>query len=365
MTRFVTMAALVMGLLTADLCAQEEPPAAPAPRDIVIMTDGKIVRNVLVLSETPTEVKLDTNGDSKPDRTLDQNDVKTIQYGGTPVSYRQAVAFYKVRQYDKAMTKFAEATKTPKVRKWVEDYSTYYVAMCWARKAETDPTHRNRAIAGFEGLLKDANNRWRDEARYQLGQVYLAAGDKQKASSAFGRLESGAHKDEMKLTASVGLGALMMADGKAKEALGRYDTVVSGAKGRFRDLYETAMVGKAEALAALERYDEAKTFVNGVLRSATSDELLAKARLALGDCYYAQARSEADEKEARQKYKAALKNYLWNIVVFYNQKAEYAKALLFAGRCWEKLGQPTRAQELYRELRNKFGTTRWAGMIGG
>ena len=76
------------------------------------------------------------------------------------------------------------------------------------------------------------------------------------------------------------------------------------------------------------------------------------------------AADEKDKTEARQKYKAALKNYLWNIVVFYNQKAEYAKALLYAGRCWQKLGQDTRAQELYRELRRKFGSTKWAGMIG-
>ncbi|KPL01421.1 MAG: hypothetical protein AMK75_05025 [Planctomycetes bacterium SM23_65] len=329
------------------------------------MTDGKILPNVLVLSETPTEVKLDTNGDSKPDRTLDQNDVTTIQYGGAPASFRQAIAFYKVRQYDEAMTQFAEATKTPKVRQWVKDYSAYYVAMCWARQSEIDPTRRDRAIAAFQELLKDANNRWRDEARYQLGQIALAAGDKQQAFSAFGQLESGAHKDEMKLTASVGLGALMMADGKAREALARYDTVVSGAKGRFRDLYETATVGKAEALTALKRYDEAKAFIEGVLKSATSDELLAKARLALGDCYYAQAERDEDKKEARQKYKAALKNYLWNVVVFYNQRAEYARALLYAGRCWEKLGETARAQELYKELRNKFGTTKWAGMIGG
>ena len=363
MTRHITAAALVMVLLTAGLHAQEEP-AAPAPRDTIRLADGKILPNVFVVTETPTEVKIDTTGNSKPNRTLDQNDVTAIQYGGAPTSYRQAVAFYKVRQYDKALEKFREATSTTKVRKWVKDYSAYYTAMCLAGQSVTVPGQRGRAITAFEDLLKDADNRWRDDARYQLGQVYLAAGDKPKALVAFRELESGAYKDEMKLTASVGLGALMMADSKASDALQRYDKVVTGAKGRFRDLYETATVGKAEALTALKRYDQAKTFLGGVLTSATSDDLLAKAHLALGDCYYAWAVGEKDETEARQRYKAALKNYLWNIVVFYNQKAEYAKALLFAGRCWQKLGQDTRAQELYRELRSKFGATKWAGMIG-
>ncbi|HUW58185.1 MAG TPA: tetratricopeptide repeat protein [Planctomycetota bacterium] len=364
MIRHVTAAALVTVLLAVGLHAQDEPPAEPAPRDTLRMADGKILPNVLVISETPTEVKIDTNGDSKPDRTLDQNEVTAIQYGGAPTSYREAVAFYKVKQYDKALEKFREATSTPKVRKWVTDYSAYYTAMCLAGQSVTDPTQQGRAIAAFETLLNDADNRWRDDARYRLGEIYLAAGDKPKALTAFRELESGAYKDEMKLTASVGLGALMMADDKASEALQRYDKVVTGAKGRFRDLYETATVGKAEALTALKRYDEARTFLGGVVESATGDDLLAKARLALGDCYYADAQNDKDETAARQKYKAALKNYLWNIVVFYNQRAEYAKALLYAGRCWEKLGQDTRAQELYRELRSKFGSTRWVGMIG-
>lgn len=363
MGRYVTSAVALLGLLAAQLCAQDQP-AAPVPRDTVRLTDGKILANVLVLSETPTEVKLDTKGNGKPDRTLDQNQVRAIRYGGAPAAYRQAIAFYKVRQYNKAMKKFREATRTPKVRKWVKDYSAYYTAMCTARKSETSPVERPAAIAALEGLLKDSSNRWRDDARYQLGQIYLAAGNRQKALSAFRELESGAYKDEMKLTSSVGLGALMMADGKPADALTRYDKVISKAKGRFRSLYVTATVGKAEALTALERFDEAETFLRSVLKSATSDALLAKARLALGDCYYAKAAGAADRKEARQGYKTALKSYLWNIVVFFNQKAEYAKALLYAGRCWEKLDRADRAQELYRELRSKFGSTKWAGMIG-
>lgn len=363
MTRTMTLAALLLILPALEVCAQEPPPAEPVVRDTVRKADGKILPNVLVISETATEVKLDTTGNGKADTTLDQNEVKEIQYGGTPNAYRQAIAFYRVKQYDEAIEQFQVATGTAGVRKWVKDYSAYYVAMCRAAEAEGDPTQRAAAIKAFEDLLKDSGNRWRDDARYRLGEIHLAAGERQQAQTTFTELEGSAHRDEMKLTASVGLGAIMMDERRASDALGRYDKVVKGAKDRFPELYAAATVGKAEALTALKRFDEAAKFLEGVLSGKAGDELLAKARLALGDCYYAQAQGAAGSKEARQLYKAALKNYLWNIVVFYNQKAEYAKSLLFAGRCWEKLEEAGRAQELYRELRNKFGATKWAGMI--
>jgi tetratricopeptide (TPR) repeat protein len=366
MARYATLAAVLAGLLAGELWAQEEPPPpTPVQRDTVRKADGKILANVMVLSETPSEVKIDTRGGDKADLTLDQNEVTSIQYSGAPAPYLQGVAFYRVRQYDKATAQFREAMQTPGVRKWVKDYSTYYLAMCLVRQAEGVPAERAKAVAALTDLLKDPGNRWRDDARYQLGQMYLDAADKSRALGAFTDLESSAHRDEMKLTASVGMGAILMADGKPADALERYDKVVTGAKGRFNDLYVTAMVGKAEALTALKRFDEAASFIETVLKSATSDELLAKAHLALGDCCFAQATAEKDEKQARQRYKTALKSYLWDIVVFYNQKAEYAKALLYAGRCWEKLGDVPRAQELYRELQNKFGTTRWAAMVKG
>jgi len=365
MRRYLTGVLLAVGLLAGDLWAQDDAPPAPTPRDTVRKADGKILASVLVISETPTEVTLDTNGDGKADQTLDQNDVRAIQYGGAPASYARALAFYKVRQYDKATEMLREATKTPGVRGWVKDYAAYYLAMCLARESETAPARRPQAVEALEELLKNKENRWRDDARYELGQLQLAAGEKARALAVFQELERSAHRSEMKLTASVGLGAILMADGKPAEAVGRYDRVVSAAKGRFDDLYVTATVGKAEALTALKRFDEAETFIKSVLETAAADPLLAKAHLALGDCYYAQAEAAEDQGDARQKYKAALKQYLWNIVVFYNQKTEKAKSLLYAGRCWTKLGRPDRAQDLYGKLRKEFGSTKWVGMIGG
>ncbi len=370
MRRVLLVTMLALGFATADvLVGRAFLPVAygqeAAPRDTIRRTDGKIRANLTVLSETPTKVEIDTNGDGKADETLDQNEIRSIDYGGAPAPYTQALAYLRVRQFDKAIVSLREAMVEPGARKWVKDYASYYVAVCLAKQAEAAPAERPKAIQAFETLLKDSQNRWRDDARYQLGEVYLAAGDRGQALAAFQTLEKDAYKEETRLNAAAGLAALLMADGKPDEALKRYDTIVAGAKDRFPDLYVSALVGKSEAHTALKQYAEAESFLQGVLKSSTNEDVLAKAHSALGDCYFAQAQAAKDEGQARNQYKAARDQYLWNVVVFFNQKNECAKSLLYAGKCWDKLGDPARAQQLYGKLRSEFGSTRWAGMIGG
>jgi len=362
MRRLWVLTILAAVVAAGQVLAQEP---APAPRDTVRMLDGKLRANLTVLSETPTEVKIDTNGDGKPDETIDQNTVKSVDYGNPPAAYSQALAYFKVRQYTQAIASFKEAAAAADARPWVKDYTTYYIALCQAKSAEATPADRPKAIQAFEVVLRDANNRWRDDAKYQLGDLYLAAGDRAKALATFESLEKDAYKEDLRLNAASGLAALLMADNKPAEALKRYDTIVAGAKDKFADLYVSALVGKAEALTALKQYGDAEQFLSGVITSSTNEEVLSKARVALGDCYFAQGAASKDETESRSKYKAALNEYLWDVVVFFNQKNECARSLLYAGRCWEKLGDKARADALYKKLRDDFGATKWAGMIGG
>lgn len=360
MLRRLMLTALVTAAATT-LLAQD----APAPRDTIRKSDGKILANLEVLRETPEKVEVDTKGDGKVDLTLDQNEVKSIDYGGAPASYVQALAFFRVRQYDKAVASFREAAADASVRKWVKDYAAYYIALCLAKQAEAAPAERPRAVQAFEALLRDPNNRWRDDAKSQLGEVYLAAGDRAQALGVFQALEKDAYREETRLNAAAGLAALLMEEKRPDEALQRYDTIVAGAKGRFADLYVSALVGKAEAHTALKQYTEAEQFLAGVMKTSTNEDVLAKAHSALGDCFFAQAEAlKKEDPDARSKYKAALKHYLWNIVVFYNQKNECARSLLYAGKCHEKLGEKDPADALYRKLRAEFGATKWAGMIG-
>jgi len=349
-------------LAAAEAGAQAPPPSRP--RDMVLLADGGNLTNVVVLSETPSEVTVDTTGDGKADRTLNQNEVKAITYDREPTDYRQAVALYGVSDYDKAMEGFRKASAAPG-RRWVKDYSAYYLAMCLARKSAGDPTQRAGAIASFEALLKDPGNRWRDDARYQLGQIYLAAGDKAKAQTAFATLAASAHREEMKLTASVGLSDILMAEGKPAEALKGYNRVVTQARGKFEDLYAAATVGKAEAHTALGEFDKAGTFLQEILDTSKSRELRAKAHLALGDCRYAQAAAEKEPDKVTPLVKEALNNYLWVVVVYSNQKAEFAKSLYQAAQCWRELKEPAKARELETELTSKFPTSAWARKLKG
>jgi hypothetical protein len=123
-------------------------------------------------------------------------------------------------------------------------------------------------------------------------------------------------------------------------------------------------VGKAEALAAQKKFQEAADFLTDMIPDAKDDKsLLATVRVALGDCYYAWADTLDDENQRAATVKNALVNYLWIVVVLNSEKAELAKSLYYAGECWKKLGEPQRAKALHDELRKDFARTKWAGMV--
>ncbi len=347
----------------AAVCAFAQAQEAP-PKDTVRKTDGKSLPNVVVLNETTAKVEIDTNGDGKADQTLDQKEVKSIDYGGAPASYTHAMNVYKVKQWDKAAESFREAIDAQGARKWVKDYAAYYVAMSLANQADGAPAVRPAAIEAFQEVLKNPDNRWRDDARYRLGGLYLDSGDRGKAQAEFETLQKEGYRDEAKLLAAAGLADILAADGKPAEALKQFDAVIAGAKDKTLELYAAALVGKAGALTALKQYADAGTFLDGLLKSELSEDLKAKAWLALGDSRFAEASELKDEAQARNKFKAALDGYLHVVIVCFNQKDEVAKSLLYAGKCWEKLGDKARADEMYKKLRADFAATKWAEVIG-
>ena len=353
-----TVLLLLLVLSATDLGAQGTV-TTPA-RDTVRKADGKMLANVTVLEETATEVKIDRNFDGKADVTLDQNDVKQIGYGDMPIAYRQGEAFFGVGQYDQAIEQFHKAMQDAAARQWVKDYSAYYIARSTARKAEADAGLRVEAVKAFETILKNPNNRWRDAARYELGQLYLVSGEKDKARGQFTQLESSAHQDRMRLTASMGLADLLRAEDKTQEALDRYRKVVGETKEKHPDLSSAATVGQAGALIALKKYDDAQKFLENVIKTARQAPLLARTYSLLGDSHRLQAQTEPDRNKQRQLYKAALMSYLRNIVLYYKQKNQYARSLLYAGNCWKKLGEDKFAAELHNELRTKYSSTTWA-----
>ncbi len=97
MRRVLLVTMLALGFATADvLVGRAFLPVAygqeAAPRDTIRRTDGKIRANLTVLSETPTKVEIDTNGDGKADETLDQNEIRSIDYGGAPAAYMPLIS---------------------------------------------------------------------------------------------------------------------------------------------------------------------------------------------------------------------------------------------------------------------------------
>ncbi|HEY2760573.1 MAG TPA: tetratricopeptide repeat protein, partial [Pirellulales bacterium] len=115
---------------------------------------------------------------------------------------------------------------------------------------------------------------------------------------------------------------------------------------KFDRLFEADYV-IGRALAAEEKYDEARTAFTRVVQSASGGktETAAMAQLKIADAYFQQ-----------DDYQAALREYL-RVDTLYGFPHWQASALLQAARCYEKLGQQKDAGELYARVLQSYPQT--------
>ena len=173
---------------------------------------------------------------------------------------------------------------------------------------------------------KQLGTRWRIEA--DLATVIfdeaLSAGDKTK------KLED--------LSARAGV-SFPMARNRAEVALG-----------------EEALRG-GKVLAALKIFQ-------GVAADPRADSrTLAAAYLGLGDCYWAKGERSPGEESGKADLNKALVSYMRIVVVYKAEQRYVAKAMFFAGRCFQLLdgeGAQEHASKLYNKLIRYYGGSRWA-----
>jgi tetratricopeptide (TPR) repeat protein len=111
-----------------------------------------------------------------------------------------------------------------------------------------------------------------------------------------------------------------------------------------------AQLGKASALAAGGKIDDAVKLVNDVIAKADPDnqEIYARAYVALGNCY-----------KAAGKPKDALLAFLEVDLLYPNSPEQHAEALANLAMLWAKVDKADRAAQARSQLQGKYPHSRW------
>ena len=190
--------------------------------------------------------------------------------------------------------------------------------------ARMAPEEKNRRQARF----------WVCEALYRQGHYGRAA---EQIEQLLGQL----HQKELPWIATLRLrqAQCLLRQKKWRQAL-RTAQAALEQHPQFPQAYELHYV-RGRALMALAEFDQARAAFLRVIHSAgaAGTQRAAAAQWMIGETYFHQ-----------RNYREALRHYLRVDVLYPHCQSWQAAALLQAGKCYEKLGQPDKASELYLRI---------------
>lgn len=285
--------------------------------------------------ETPNEVVI--GGKSVP---IDQ--IESVEYDGAPVSLSQARLQEANGDPARAMELYQKAATEAGNKPLIAQAARFGRARVAARQALADPARRPAAIRDLEGLSAGlATTRHHGPLLELLADLYEATDQVEKADQALEKLgQLGWAADR----ATIRRATLQARRGEPEAALQTIDRLIAGqpegSPGRAR-----ALLGRAEALAALKRYDEAEGAVRELIAATGPEDAaaLATAYNTLGSCLRAAGRG-----------RDALFAYLHTDILYPGSAEEHAEALAQIAALWAELERSDRSAEAVERLKREY-----------
>lgn len=329
--------------------------------DTVATKKGKVPIKGRVTEMTKELVKVEVNGVGQE---VPVNDVRDIQYEEDGLEVKTARASMRSGEFADALGSLNKIAIDQLPREpYLKDDVDYYKAVCTARLALGGSGDKKAAAALIGGFISTHPNSYHYyEAVELFGDMQVSLGEYAKATTAYGVLAK-APWPEYKLRATVLEGrALLSQQGKAAEALAKFEEVLSaGGGGPLVDEQKLhASLGKAVALSQTGKPTDGIKLLEGIIEKAnpsTDGALLARTYNALGACY----RANTADKEA---VKAAQLAYLHTHLLFSQDPEQHAEALFYLAQLWEQTSNPERANACRQILADRYAGSRWAPKAG-
>jgi tetratricopeptide (TPR) repeat protein len=280
------------------------------------------------------------------------NEIQVIFYEGEPVDLRAAKNHVLAGRFAEAWAALKKIDKMPTRPEIVQDVD-FYKALCASKLALAG----NMKIADAGRMMKAfADSTPKSfhyfEASETVGDLLVAAGAYAAAAEYYARLDAAPWPD-YRMRAGVAVGRALLSQGKTEEAVAAFDKVLATkAEGdSAQQQLMAAALGKAAALVALKKSDEAIKIVEGFLDKADPENapLMARAYNILGT---------AQRQAGRNK--EALLSFLRVDVLYASAHDAHAEALSNLVDLWEKNHKTDRASRARKTLEERYPESPWA-----
>lgn len=299
---------------------------------------------------TPSELTLEIGSTKKK---FPANQVEFVQYDGEPSELTQARTAIHAGRYDEAVPLLAKIDMGKITRLEIAKDVEFYKALAAARLAlagSGSKAEAGKKLFAFEKAERTSFHYF--EACQLLGDLLIALDKFSDAENFYNKL-SDAPWPEYKMRSGVLVGRALVSQKQFDRANAKFDEVLaietSGAEAERQKL--AARLGKASALSAAGKSDEAIKFVEEIIAQTDAEnlELQARANIVLGNSY-----------KAAGKKKEALLAFL-HVDLLYSRFGElHAEALANLATLWADADQPNRAKQARNQLKEKYPSSVWA-----
>jgi tetratricopeptide (TPR) repeat protein len=337
-----------------------------ATADTIYLLNGKSLEDVSIKEENFKEIEYRSGSKTSRVRT---DDVLRIEFSGkSPVVDRGDTAaadgqvFDAIGDFEVYVEGWINSGKTPRY-KWEPAYAMYRLI------------ELNGAVGELPALVSAADKliEKRPDSRY-VPMAFLAKAEAQHASGNSAAAQK-TLKSFLAIIQAQSLSQRWMIEQKLATAL--FDSTLKGSKLRdaldkistqagsqFPRVRNRAEVAIAESLLASKKFKEAEPIFEDIIESSRAEPItLAAAYTGLGDCLFKRGADAKDEATRMRLLNQAVTAYM-RVVVVYKDQTEYVpKAMFWAGRVFDELGEDSHkenAQKLYRKVMVEYRGSAWA-----
>ncbi len=299
-----------------------------------------------------TAITLEQGQAGSVSKSVPVNEIQTVFFDSEPAELRMAKNHVLAGRYVDALTAL-ERIRQPNSRAEIQQDIEFYKALCAAKLALAG----NGKIADAGRLMKafaDANDSSYHyfEAAEIVGDMLVAIGQYAPAAQYYARLEKAPWPD-YQMRAGVATGRALLAQGNVIAAEAAFDRILAmEAKDSLTKAQQTlAKLGKAAALVAAKKPDDAIKIVDDVLQTADPEDaaVLARAYNVLGTAHRQAGRT-----------KDALFAFLHVDLLYPTVPDAHAEALANLAALWEQLHKVERANQARKTLEDQYKDSPWA-----